>query len=230
MMPGFSGRISQQSHHLPRLGHPRSVPASLGLALLLALTGGWLVPQVIEPAPVQAYTNRVNVSLDVQPDESYDALVRRAEAVARAAAQRSFDRDLLVTAVSVMIIAQKNATTVVPLLTLEVGRQEWKSLPEPRRWATYYPSAKSLLGLTTPPATATTPTASPTVTTPVVAPGAAPGGAPAPSNQPGQPGQPGSSRPLSTGTGSPAPEEITPPQTPRPILPDRINTPAGIGK
>lgn len=226
MMPGFSAR-SQPPLHLPRPGHPRSVTAPTGLALLLTLTGVWFIPQMMGPAPVQAYTNRLNVSLDVQSDESYDALVRRAEAVARAAAQRSFDRDLLVTAVSVMIIAQKNATTVVPLLTLEVRRQEWKSLPEPRRWATYYPSAKSLLGLTTPPATAASPTASPTVTTPGATPGAGPSAAPAPGNQPGQASP---SRPVSTGTESPASGQVTPPQTPRPILPDRINTPAGIGK
>ncbi len=119
--------------------------------------------QAIVPAAVQAYTSRVEVSLDVQPGESYDALIRRAEVVARAAAQRSFDRDILITDVLIMVTAQ-NEASVAPILTLEATRTQWRSIPDAHRWATYYRSSKSLLGLDGAPSSTVTAPASPTIT------------------------------------------------------------------
>jgi len=37
--------------------------------------------QAIAPAAAYAYTGTVNVTIDVQPTETYDTLVRRAEAI-----------------------------------------------------------------------------------------------------------------------------------------------------
>ncbi|UBF25905.1 hypothetical protein K9N68_30925 [Kovacikia minuta CCNUW1] len=230
------GRISSllPSNRFKRW-HRRIVPS--GLVVLLGLTGGWLVGQAIAPALVQAYTSRVDVALDVQPGESYEALLRRAEAVARAAAQRSFDRDILITDVLILVSAQ-HESNIAPILSLEATRTQWRSLPDPHRWATYFRSSRRLLGLDrTPSSTATSaPSApAPTTVTPVPAP-------PTPTSIPGQPARqptglpansPNQPPPNGTGvtpTGSTGDTPGTPQPTRSPILPDRILTPAGIGK
>ena len=128
-----------------RFGLKRQV-ALTNLAVVLSFTGSVLLAQTIAPPAVHAYTGTVNVTIDVQPSETYDTLVRRAEAIARAATQRSFDRDILVTDVSIMIIAQ-SASSTVPVLSLTTTRPQWRSQPDPRRWATYYSTAKALLRL-----------------------------------------------------------------------------------
>jgi len=208
----------------------RAVPISL--VAVLGLTGVCLVEQAIVPTAVQAYTSRVEVTLDVQPGESYDALIRRAEVVARAAAQRSFDRDILITDVLIMVTAQ-NEASVAPILSLEATRTQWRSIPDAHRWATYYRSSKNLLGLDgAPSSTATAPT-SPTITpsAPISPPTTI-----APNSIPGRPSTPlpptpNQQFPNGTSPGSPSNEIPGSPQPGRtPILPDRILTPGGIGK
>lgn len=121
--------------------------APISLVALLGLGGAtWLVQTAIAPPIAQAYTARVDVSLNHENGETYQTLVRRAEAVARAAAQRSFDQDILVTDVSVTVLVQ-NQGTIAPILSLEATRQGWKSRPDPQRWTKYYPTAQSLLQL-----------------------------------------------------------------------------------
>jgi hypothetical protein len=214
--------------------------APTGLAFLLTLTGGGLVTQAIAPAVVQAYTSRVEVALDVAPGESYEALIRRAEVVARAAAQRSFDRDILITDVLVLVSAQ-NESNIAPILSLEATRTQWRSLPDPRRWANYYRSSRRLLGMDrVPSSTATSPVAPPAPTT--VTPGPANS---SPTSIPGQPAQPPAPLPSNSpyqrpsngpgaaptgGTGGTGDATGTPQPARTPILPDRIQTPAGIGK
>ncbi len=100
----------------------------------------------LRPQVAQAYTSRVDVRLDQLQDETYQSLIRRAEMVARAAAQRSFDRDILISEVSVMVIGESQGSEA-PLLLLDVSRQNWRNRPDPRRWAIYYRSAKQLLNL-----------------------------------------------------------------------------------
>jgi hypothetical protein len=85
---------------------------------------------------VQAYNARTDVVLDRLTNETFDALKQRAEVIARAAAQRSFDRDVLISDVSVNIIARNNGSEM-PLM----------NRPDVRRWATYYKSAQALLQL-----------------------------------------------------------------------------------
>ncbi len=148
-----SGQIAiptTPSYLLPRyrqLGWLRQKTASMGCAIILSLTGGWWLMGAIAPPAVHAYTGRLAVSLEVQPEETFEALTRRAEAVARAAAQRSFDRDILVTNVHIVISAE-HLSRIVPILSLEVTRTQWSKLPDTRRWATYYSNAKNLLGFT----------------------------------------------------------------------------------
>jgi hypothetical protein len=111
----------------------------LGLAIPL-----WLTTEAIAPQIVKAYTARVDLAITRLPEENYQTILRRAETVARAAAQRSFDQDILVTEVSIMVTAQ-NKGMIAPVLTLEVSRDEWKKRPDPRRWASYYTTARWLL-------------------------------------------------------------------------------------
>jgi hypothetical protein len=100
--------------------------------------------EAIAPQVVQAYTTRVDLSLDRLPEETYQNLLTRAEAMTRAAAQRSFDQDILVTDVSIIVSVQ-NQGTIVPVMALEVTRPQWRNNPEPRRWATYFRTARALL-------------------------------------------------------------------------------------
>src|SRR4028119_1780266 len=99
----ISVQFKQSSAHLCKSITQKQL-ASLSLLTVLSLTGiSWLLGVAVAPESAQAYTSAVNVSLSRQPGESYQSFVRRAEAVARAAAQRSFDRDILVTEVAVTI-------------------------------------------------------------------------------------------------------------------------------
>ena len=133
--------------HLPqphRFVKPRLT--AIGFAAVLGIAGGiWVSEGAIAPQVVQAYTTRVDVALDLLPNESYDALIRRADIVARAAAQRSFDRDILTSEVSVIVIG-RNQGSETPILTLDVSRVQWSSRPDTRRWATYYKTSAALLG------------------------------------------------------------------------------------
>ncbi len=125
--------------------HPISRFASLGLISVLGLTSVGVLTDAIAPPVAQAYVSRVNVVLDVQPGETFEAFLSRAEGVARAAVQRSFNRDILITEVYAIVVAQKEGSSV-QALSIQVSRDQWRSRPDPRRWATYYQNAKFLLG------------------------------------------------------------------------------------
>jgi hypothetical protein len=124
--------------------------------LLFSAVPVWFAYEAIAPQIVRAYTARVDLAIDRLPEETYETILTRAEAAARAAAQRSFDQDILVTDVSVIISVQ-SLGAIAPVLALEVTRPQWRNRPDPQRWATYFKTARSLLlfepNLTTPPAT-----------------------------------------------------------------------------
>lgn len=103
------------------------------------------IEAIVAPVAVQAYTARVEVMLDRAANESYEGMVRRAELVARTAAQRGFDRDLLANEVSVVVVG-RNGGMAAPVVTLWVTRSQWQQRPEARRWATYYRNSSRLLG------------------------------------------------------------------------------------
>ena len=181
--------------------------APLSLLAVLSFTGiSWLSLSVIVPQGAHAYTARVNVALNREPRESYRSFLRRAEAVARAAAQRSFDRDILVTDVAVTIVGQNNGA-IAPILSLEVSRQAWRRRPDPQRWATYFPDTQNLLrfGSTTSEtdSTETTPAPNPTATPSRNTPGRVielPGGVRLIPNPAGRPQQNGAPNQGNTGT------------------------------
>ncbi len=115
-------------------------------AILLLGTAAsvWGIAEGITPQVVRAYTARADIVVDRLPEETYETILRRAEAAARAGAQRSFDQDILITEVSVIISAQ-NYGAIAPILELRVTRQQWRNRPDPQVWAKYFKSARSLL-------------------------------------------------------------------------------------
>jgi hypothetical protein len=141
----------------------------VGVLLLLAVPV-WLTMEAMAPQIVRAYTARVDLALDRLQDENYETVLRRAEVIARAATQRSFDQDILITDVSVIVSVQ-NSGAIVPVFTLEVTRDEWRKRPDPQIWATYYRSARALLflepNLTDPTPANPSTTAQPPALTPV---------------------------------------------------------------
>jgi hypothetical protein len=114
--------------------------------LLSAVPAFWFALFALAPQLVQAYTARGDLSIDRLPEENYETLLRRAEAAARAATQRTFDQDILVTDVSIMVSVQ-NYGAIAPVLELAVSRPQWRTIPDPQRWATYFKTARSLLFL-----------------------------------------------------------------------------------
>ncbi|WP_448561754.1 hypothetical protein [Trichothermofontia sp.] len=200
------------------------------LALLGLASGSCLVLPVVVPTPAHAYVARMEITLDRLPNESYDTLLRRAEAAARAAAQRGFDRDVLVSELSIIVMAQNRGLTA-PLLTLQVSRMQWRNRPDAGLWITYFRTAKDLLGLggspqpTTPTPTAAPPTPQPTpVSTPQPAattPTAAP---PATTSSPAATETPTASPPPAATEASPSPP-ATQPQQRRLVLPEGSGVP-----
>ncbi len=120
--------------------------APVGLAVLLGTSSAlWLTEALIMPKAAHAYTSRLNLFLTLEEDEPYSSLVRRANMAARAGAQRSFDQDLLITAVVIGVTGENSNGVSVPILTLRVSRQEWSQQPVTEFWATYFRGAESLL-------------------------------------------------------------------------------------
>jgi hypothetical protein len=114
-------------------------------ALILGLGSVvWGVDAALRPTIVQASTARLDVVLDRLPHETFNALIRRSELVARAAAQRSFDRDILTNEVAIVILARQKESQA-PILLLKVSRSQWQSRPDIKQWATYYRTSERLL-------------------------------------------------------------------------------------
>lgn len=127
---------------LGRRGRDRALAGCAAIALAGA---GWFAAVSLVPPAAIAYSSRAAISLDRQGQESYETFLRRAEAIARAATQRRFDSDILVTDVSVTIVGQNNGASM-PVLILNVSRNDWRKQPDPQRWAKYFRNASVLLG------------------------------------------------------------------------------------
>ncbi|WP_341527119.1 hypothetical protein WKK05_32115 [Nostoc sp. UHCC 0302] len=144
--------MSRSYAHLPSSIIPFLVISQIARRIrivpLIVLLGStvpvWLASEAIAPQIVRAYTARVDLAIDRLPEENYQTMLTRAEAAARAAAQRSFDQDILVTDVSIIVSVQSYGA-IAPILALEVSRPQWRTRPDAQRWATYFKTARSLL-------------------------------------------------------------------------------------
>jgi hypothetical protein len=192
-MTRLRAAISKNVDRYSRILQPKfwlPLVVSLGLAGEIILLESTIVPQA-----AHAYTATVDIEVEPRVNESYETLLRRAESIVRAAAQRSFDQDILVTEVSITILAQREGATV-PLMTMQVSRPQWRSRPDPKYWANYFRSAQTFLqfdqpGGTPTPQPASTPTPAPTAP-PAIDPLSTPTptGVPQPIRLPGRGSQP----------------------------------------
>ncbi len=115
------------------------------LVLLLGLAGGsWVTNELFAPQIAQAGTARIDLSVQSQPNESYETLVSRAEAAMQTVVEDSW-KNTQVTSVTVMVMAD-NYGAIAPVLAMEVSRSQWNASPNVQRWGTYFTSARSLLG------------------------------------------------------------------------------------
>jgi hypothetical protein len=108
-----------------------------------------LIPTILLNAvtlPAFAEHKDVDLRLPIRAGESFEVLVRKAETLARTAAQRTFDQEILVSDVSVKITAQTQDKAAM-VLQLVVSRENWVNYPDAKTWATYFPSAQTLMGI-----------------------------------------------------------------------------------
>ena len=140
--------LQQRLVHLMQLLFKLRLRGQFSLLLALAGLAGTSVvwwPQLMSPPVALAYTSRVNLFLTRDPGESFEVFLQRAEIVARAAVQRSFDADIVMTDVIVTVVGDSQGVAL-PILTVEVSRNDWQSRPDVEYWGTYYEAAEGLMG------------------------------------------------------------------------------------
>jgi hypothetical protein len=118
-----------------------------GIALTAALvvaTGSMVAVQMVLPPAATAYTSRSTLFLTREPTESFEVFVQRAEIIARAAVQRSFDADILVTDVAITVVGENQGISM-PILTVDVSRNDWQLRPDVEYWATYFSASEALM-------------------------------------------------------------------------------------
>ncbi|MEB3269182.1 MAG: hypothetical protein VKJ09_11630 [Leptolyngbya sp.] len=131
---------------MPR-SRPRMPFTSWGLVALLMSSGSMATAAMLAtPHAAYAYTARVSLFIYRDPGEDYENFLRRAEIIARAGVQRALDADLLTTEVIITVVGENQGISV-PIMDVQVTRNEWRDRPDPQYWATYYDSAALLLGL-----------------------------------------------------------------------------------
>ncbi len=112
------------------------------------------------PQATVAQVPQVSVSLSPQPNEAYDQFLRRAESQASQIIQQRLKQNPSLPEVRVVMVGEWQGA-IAPLFSLTVSRQKWSTDPSVRRWATYFPDSRLLLGLGSPNSLSpsTTPTA-----------------------------------------------------------------------
>ena len=116
------------------------------LLMSLGLAGGlWFTTATHIPQIVQAQTVSFDVTIDRRPNETYENLVKRAEAVARAAISNNLSRNRQAKDVSVTVVGH-NGGAIAPVLNLKVSRSQQYN-PNADRGITYFNQARSLLRL-----------------------------------------------------------------------------------
>jgi len=130
------------------------------LGVLLGLGGGlWFTAEALRPEIAGAYTVQINLPVARRQNESYEALIRRAKAVAMSTTQQRFYQNNQVTDVSVVVVGQ-NQGEISPVLSLQVSRPQWfnhetscgtdqaigNCPTNDQRWVRYFSDARVLLG------------------------------------------------------------------------------------
>lgn len=122
---------------------------SLGLASGLWFAGTAQIPQIAQAQTVS------NITIERQPNETYESLVKRAEAAAKAAVANNLAPSRETSNVSITVLAHDRGA-IAPVLNLKVSPSEQIN-PNARGQITYFEQARSLLRLEEDVATTTTP-------------------------------------------------------------------------
>ena len=134
---------------------------SVLLATLFGVSSALLSLTTLPPPPAaQAYLARQEIRVERLKAEPYAAFISRSELIARAAIQRTFDRDLLASSLVVYVIGLHQGAES-PVMSVEVSRSQWQQRPDSRRWATYYRMSQVLLGFGSSPLPVLQPPAAP---------------------------------------------------------------------
>ena len=115
------------------------------LVMSLGLAGGLWFTTAHIPQIAQAQTVSFDVTIDRRPNETYENLVKRAEAVARAAISNNLSRNRQAKDVSVTVVGH-NGGAIAPVLNLKVSRSQQYN-PNADSGITYFNQARSLLRL-----------------------------------------------------------------------------------
>lgn len=126
---------------------------SLATILRILALGAIAIPLLTPPAQVQATTERLTVTLSLQAGEGFRELLTRAETIVQEEIQQTFDADIVVSDVSVMVMGEHQGL-MTPLLSVDVRRDRWRANPQLSEWARYYGNAEELLGFNQTPETA----------------------------------------------------------------------------
>ena len=119
---------------------------SVLFATLFGLSSALLSLTTLTPPPAaHAYLARQELRVERLKAEPYAAFISRSELIARAAIQRTFDRDLLTSTLVVYVVGLHQGAEA-PVMSVEVTRSQWQRRPDSRRWATYYRMSQVLLG------------------------------------------------------------------------------------
>ncbi|MFO8040131.1 MAG: hypothetical protein R6U67_11865 [Sodalinema sp.] len=137
---------------------------SLARILRIVALGTIAIPLLTPPALVQAATERLTVTLSPQPGERFRDLLTRAETIAQEEIQQTFNADIVVSDVSLVVMGE-NQGLMTPLLSVDVRRDRWRRNPQLSEWVQYYSNAEELLGFNRTPPTETTSAAEPVLGT-----------------------------------------------------------------
>jgi hypothetical protein len=168
------------------------------ISVLTLLTG------IIAVDVVFAQSTRINLPITVKQEESYEGLLTRASQLAQETIINRFNQKNNLNKIDLLITAEKSGS-IVPLLSVNISRQDWFGNPNIRRWTNIFPFGKDLLGFST-----SQPVATPNNPPPAVNPTPSPSPSPATTTPP-----------------PPLPFEDVPNNVPQIPLPNQRLTPPG---
>jgi hypothetical protein len=92
--------------------------------------------------------NERNLTIDAS-SQSYNALVQKAETLAKQSIEQAFQENSTLESVTIMILGERKGQTV-PILRARVTRSQWQANSDVSEWTRYFARSESLLGYNQP--------------------------------------------------------------------------------
>lgn len=99
--------------------------------------------------PAFAETKFVNISLKVEANQKFNALMQQAESIAINLIDQEFNQVSKITEVGIIVSCDRNGQEV-PILSSRVTRTNWQAQPSIESWTKYFTKAEILLGFNLP--------------------------------------------------------------------------------